>query len=201
MNIKIIQYPLNYVNILYLAGRGCYGLEDLELENLNSYIYQQNEKLEFIKKLIIKGHESVLEHCVISIQIIGCSRSFMAQITRHRLVNFSIKSQHYVNHSDFNVKELETDIEEVQILYQDLVQIIRNRYKTFVEEYKVPIHVAREILPNSCLTNIFMTTNFREWRYIIKLRETNKNTYEMQEFAKNIKELFQESILGIFDDL
>lgn len=194
MDIKIIQYPLNYVDILYLAGRGCYGMESLD--NVSQKI-----KLEFIERLIVNKHESVLEHCIISIQIIGCSRSFMAQITRHRLVNFSIKSQHYVNHTDFEVKELETNVEEVQILYQDLIQIIRNRYKTFVNDYLIPIHVAREILPNSCLTNIFMTTNFREWRYIIGLRQTEKNTIEMRRFALNIKELFKESIMGIFEDL
>lgn len=194
MDIKIKQITPNYLNVLYLAGRGCYGLEETSLQ-----ITQ--EKIDFIKKLISNKHESVLEHGIISIQIIGCSRSFMAQITRHRLVSYSVKSQHYVNHTDFEVKDIESDIEEVQILYKDLMQIIRNRYKQLVNEYNVPIHVAREILPNACLTNIFMTANFREWRYIIKLRQTSNNTIEMKIFANRLLSIFKKFVPGIFDDL
>ncbi len=198
MDIKIIQYTEQYWNVLYLAGRGCYGLEKLTFDSINeTYI----KKIDFIKKLVANGHESVLEHGIISIQIIGCSRSFMSQITRHRLCSFSIKSQHYVNHRDFKVKELESSIEEVQIIYKNLVQTIRNKYNQLVNEYVVPIHIAREILPNSCLTNIFMTTNFREWRHIISLRQTENNTYEMMNFAQKIKIIFRELIPGIFDDL
>lgn len=194
MDIKIKQYTERYIDILFLAGRGCYGLESLD-----STLHR--DKIKFVKRLIDNQHESVLEHGIISIQIIGCSRSFMAQITRHRMASFSIKSQHYVDHSDFEVKNLESEVEEVQILYQDIIQIIRNRYKQLVNEFKVPIHVAREILPNATLTNIFMTANFREWRHIIRLRETGKNTYEMQEFAYRIRKLFVELMPEIFYEL
>jgi len=194
MDIRIKQFTEKYVDIIYLAARGCYGMESLD-----STLYR--DKLKFIRKLINNKNESVLEHCIISIQILNCSRSFMSQITRHRMVSYSIKSQHYVNHEDFEVKALESKVEEVQILYQDIIQIIRNRYKQLVNKFEVPIHVAREILPNACLTNIFMTTNFREWRYIIKLRQTNRNTFEMQKFGNKIKYIFQQIIPGVFDDL
>lgn len=194
MDIEIKQYTINYSDIIYLAARGCYGLEDITHELFRDKIY-------FIQKLISKGHDSVLEHGIISIHIIGCSRSFMAQITRHRLVSFSIKSQHYVNHQDFKVKPLENVNSEVQEKYNNVMQIIKDNYKIFVNRYKVPIHIAREILPNSCLTNIFMTANFREWRYIIKLRQTELNTLEMMKFAKIIKTKFRTLIPGIFDDL
>ncbi len=194
MDVRVKQFTERYVDILYLAGRGCFGLE-----NLDSTLHR--DKLDFIRKLIANGHESILEHGIISIQIIGCSRSFMSQITRHRLVSFSIKSQHYVDHSNFWVKDLETDIEEAQIIYAETIQTIRNRYRQLVNEFKVPIHVAREILPNACLTNIFMTTNFREWRHIIRLRQTPNNTYEMAKFGQKIKRIFKQLIPGVFDDL
>lgn len=197
MDINIQQYTVNYINLLYIAGKGCYGLEPGD----NQYYISEERKLDFIKKLIENHHESVIEHGIISIQIIGCSRSFMAQITRHRMASFSIKSQHYVNHSDFSVKDLEIDSKLVQDMYNNLIEIIKSNYRIMVNRFHVPIHIAREILPNACLTNIFMTANFREWRYIIKLRQTTKNTLEMQEFSKKIKEIFQKTIPGVFDDL
>lgn len=194
MEIEIKQFTQNYVDILYLAGRGCYGLESLNNET-------HQDKLNFIRKLIDNQHESVLEHSIISIHIIGCSRSFMSQITRHRMASYSIKSQHYVNHSDFKVKDLESDDYNVNMIYSDVIDIIRINYRKLVENFKIPIYIAREILPNACLTNIFMTANFREWRYIIQLRQTNKNTPEMRKFATIIKRKFQTIIPGVFDNL
>ena len=193
MKIEIKQYTKDYLDILYLAGRGCYGLEELTNESFNN-------KRDFIKNIIDNGHESVLEHGIISILVHGCSRSFMSQITRHRLVSFSVKSQHYVNHSDFYAKKLETNKTSILLDYEELMIIINSYYKDFVKQ-GLPIHVAREILPNCCLTNIFMTANFREWRYIIQLRQTFSNTIEMRQFALKIKDLFNKFIPEVFEDL
>lgn len=71
----------------------------------------------------------------------------------------------------------------------------------FVNEHKIPIYVAREILPNSCLTNIIMTANFREWRHIIRLRQTIRNTPEMMDFANFAKYLFSQIIPEVFMNL
>lgn len=196
MDISIVDYSADYLDIIYRAGRGCYGLE---FDNIELGI-KQRKKI-FLKNLIKNKHESVLEHCHISISITGCSRSFMAQITRHRLASFSIKSQHFLNHTNFEYKELETDNNEVENRYHILMENIREHYKYFVEHCNIPIYVAREILPNSCLTNIFMTANFREWRYIIKLRQTNKNTPEMIVFATTIKKMFVLIAPEVFEDL
>lgn len=194
MDINIMNYTKDYVNLLYLAGRGCYGLEQLSDESLN-------KKRIFIKNLIDNGHESVLEHGYISILINGCSRSFMAQITRHRLASFSIKSQHFVKHDKFKYKNIEIQDPIILAKYKNIMSLIQQYYNEFIFQYNIPIHVAREILPNACLTNIFMTTNFREWRYIIKLRKTNKNTYEMIEFANLIEIYFRNIIPEVFSDL
>jgi len=191
MDINIIQYTKDYLNVLYLAGRGCYGLEYLSHET-------NIEKGEFIRNLIVNQHESVLEHAYISIFIKGCSRSFMAQITRHRLVSFSIKSQHYTKHDNFEYKDIEFKNPQVIYTYKNLMSEINDIYVNFVEGFEVPIHIAREILPNSCLTNIFMTANVREWRYIIKLRQTHYNTIEMKEFAQRIRILFQNVMPEVF---
>ena len=44
------------------------------------------------------GHRSVLEHVSFTFQAIGISRACLAQLTRHRLVSFSVESQRYVNY-------------------------------------------------------------------------------------------------------
>ena len=191
MDINIMSYTKDYVNVLYLAGRGCYGLEYLSHETIT-------EKREFIRKLIVNQHESVLEHGYISILIKGCSRSFMAQITRHRLASFSIKSQHYIKHKNFEYKQIEIRKPTVVAKYKNIMALIQQYYNELTDIDNIPIHVAREILPNACLTNIFMTANLREWRYIIKLRQTHHNTFEMKEFAERIRILFRNVMPEVF---
>lgn len=194
MDIELIDYSKNYLDILYLAGRGCHGLEFLTSETIEL-------KKDFVKKLVLNKHESVLEHGIISIFIKGCSRSFMSQLTRHRLVSFSVKSQHYVDYSDFEFKDLETKNSKVNDLYEVMMEDINQMYKYFVQNCEIPIYVAREILPNSCLTNIFMTTNFREWRYIIHLRQSLNNTPEIRDFTSKVLKIFNKIVPEVFEDL
>jgi thymidylate synthase (FAD) len=47
------------------------------------------------------GHESPIEHVCFTFLIEGVSRSLLAQITRHRIASFSVKSQRYVKEGQF----------------------------------------------------------------------------------------------------
>lgn len=181
LEINIVSYPVNYKEIIYQAGINCYGLE---VPKHNSNYVAETELNSFIVKIIKNNHDSVLEHVNISIFIKNCTRSFMSQLTRHRLASYSIKSQHYVFHKDFlydlpiNAKTTEL-MTQIQLLYNELIN-------TGIKK-----EIARDILPNCCLTNIFMTTNVREYRNIIIQRITHDNTEYMSQFAKQLlRELY-----------
>ena len=51
---------------------------------------------EFVEMLAGLGHQSPVEHAVFTFGIEGVSRALLAQITRHRIASFSVKSQRYV---------------------------------------------------------------------------------------------------------
>lgn len=194
MDIEIINYPLKYKNIIYEAGRNCYGInnEKVEEDKLNIFIYN----------LIKNNHESVLEHINITILIKDIPRSLMEQLTRHRLCSFSIKSTHYVNHKDFNYENFENILGNH---YIQLMKKINNLYKYYTEEKNIPHYIAREILPNSCLTNIFMTTNIREYRLILKQRLTKNNIPLMQELMgillRNLYLICPECFIDIIEEV
>lgn len=171
MNIEIINYPKEYKEIIYKAGRNCYG--HIENTTTDDAILKT-----FIYNIIKNKHESVLEHINITIIIKDIPRSLMEQLTRHRLCSFSIKSTHYVNHINFGYYNLEDTLGNS---YIQLMKRIQNLYQSYIETNKIPKYIAREILPNSCLTNIVMTTNIREYRNILKQRLTNDNIPLMQE--------------------
>jgi thymidylate synthase (FAD) len=194
INVAVINYPFIYKELIYLAGRNCYGLEVNETNNIS-----ENELNNFIKKIIDNKHYSVLEHVNISIYISNVTRSFMAQLTRHRLCSFSIKSQHFVKHENFKYKQLKlpSDLEED---YNLLMRDIKNFYNTLIK-LGFKKEIAREVLPNSCLTNIFMTTNIREYRFIIKTRITKDNVEDMQIFAKQLLRLLYSKMPELFSDI
>ena len=57
---------------------------------------------EFIRMLIKRGHESVLEHVSLTFHII-CDRAVMSELTRHRLASFSVESTRYVKYGEIEV--------------------------------------------------------------------------------------------------
>lgn len=195
MVIEIISYPEKYKEIIYKAGRNCYGVE-IKTDDIND----DKQKL-FIYHLIQHHHESVLEHVNVCIYIKDVPRSLMEQLTRHRLASYSIKSTHYVDHSHFEYLDLENILHNQ---YVQLMKKIQNLYKYYTEEKKIPHYIAREILPNSCLTNIFMTTNIREYRLILKQRLTSDNIPLMQELmrelARNLYLIMPECFLDIIEE-
>lgn len=205
MKITIEHYPKEYLEIIYTAGRNCYGTRDAaKIINLDTTNPKANwQKLEkFTSMLVNKGHESVLEHICISIYAKDVSRSFLAQITRHRLVSYSVKSQHYVKHNDFEYKELEDYGGQVEnmIEYYGLMQRIDDFYKQLIDT-GVPNYIAREVLPNACLTDIYMTANAREWRHIIRMRIGKENTPEIQSFSKILLRELYMLMPELFKDL
>lgn len=53
---------------------------------------------DFIRRMIDRGHESTIEHCSITADVI-CDRGVTHEIVRHRLCAFSQESTRYVNYS------------------------------------------------------------------------------------------------------
>jgi len=207
MKISIENYPEKYLEIIYTAGRNCYGTRDAAKKiqpKAGEWVGKALEQLEkFTSMLVKRGHESVLEHVCISVYVKDVSRSFLAQITRHRLVSYSVKSQHYVKHNNFKYKELE-DYGKFAALfssrYHGLMESINSFYSAAIKN-GIPHYIAREILPNACLTDIYMTANVREWRHIIRMRIGKENTPEIRAFARTLLRELYMLMPEIFEDL
>lgn len=199
MQITIEHYPESYLAMIYTAGRNCYGTRDAA-EKVKG---DEKRLQKFTAMLVNRGHESVLEHICISVYAKDVSRSFLAQLTRHRLVSYSVKSQHYVKHNDFKYKELEDygDIPALtKPLFAELMVKIMVVYDSLIE-YGIPNYIAREVLPNACLTDMYMTANAREWRHIIRMRIGKENTPEIREFARTLLRELYMLMPELFEDL
>lgn len=182
---------------LELAGRVCYKSENG---------IKEGSKKKFLKSIIDRGHESVLEHESITVRLIT-DRATAMQITRHRLASYSIESQRYVNYSKDRHEKQITFIRpvwmefnsDIMLLWEHSCKESENSYFKILEKGATP-EQAREVLPNSTKTEIVMTMNIRSWRNFLKLRTDKAAGPSIRQLAGMIlKELKQIPIL--FDDI
>ncbi len=83
----------DYEDVLALienAGRTCYKSEDK---------ISKESAERFIRNIIQRGHESVLEHASFTARFI-CDRGCSHEIVRHRLASYSQESTRYCNYAD-----------------------------------------------------------------------------------------------------
>ena len=168
----------------------------------------------FVEMLSEIGHESPIEHASFTFGIEGVSRSLLAQITRHRMASFSVKSQRYVREGSFEYvtpPEIAADPEALAIYdeimaedqrkYDRLTEILKNKHiKTFLAEgkdektaermaEKKAIEDARFVLPNSCETQMVMTMNARSLHNFFKHRCCARAQWEIQDVSNQMLEL------------
>lgn len=179
---------------LEAAGRTCYKSENKMTED---------SAANFVRNLIKRGHESVLEHVSITVRIIT-DRGISHEIVRHRLASYSQESTRYCNYKDKEIEfVLPYDIDpETKIFdYWKLsCQASETDYKVLISEGVAP-QTARSVLPNCLKTELVMTCNLREWRHFFKMRCASGAHPDMKYLATIMLHDFQEKIPVVFDDI
>lgn len=179
---------------LEAAGRTCYKSEDKITED---------SAINFVRNLIKRGHESVLEHVSITVRIIT-DRGISHEIVRHRLASYSQESTRYCNYKDKEIEfVLPYDIDpETKIFdYWKLsCQSSETDYKVLIAKGVAP-QTARSVLPNCLKTELVMTCNLREWRHFFKMRCAPGAHPDMKYLATIMLHDFQEKIPVVFDDI
>jgi len=133
----------------------------------------QSDKTTYAQRLakcMKDGHESVLEHENITVEIV-CDRATTHALVRHRHTAYTQESTIYCNYNRFG----KLQFIEPQEFSDEYFQYVARLYL----EDKRPAGVKRDILPNCTKTTLIMTTNIREWRYIIGLRSDPKDSGRM----------------------
>jgi len=153
-----------------------------------------------IQKVIRLGHESVLEHWYATFDIRGISRACLAQLTRHRIASYSVRSQRYCDES--RQKYVIPSIEDDQMfqVYQQAIEDAFEVYRKLLEN-GVAREDARLILPQAVTTDLIMTMNARELRHFFRLRLTPEAQWEIRELARRMLVLVKEKASNIFGDI
>lgn len=187
-------------------GRVCYKSEDKITEDGES-------AKKFVKMLINRGHEAMLEHSCLSVKFI-VDRGISHEIVRHRIASFAQESTRYCNYSkDKFGNEITVILPEYfdtgmgtssnSIVYNDWKIACENSEKKYFALLKngATPQEARSVLPNSLKTEIVMTANYREWRNFFKLRTPQSAHPQMREIAVPLLNELKTLIPVIFDDI
>ena len=180
------------------AGRVCYKSE----ANIKA---DSAEK--FIRNIIKRGHESVIEHATVSFKII-CDRGVTHELVRHRLASYSQESSRFCDYSagkfggelTFIRPCFWSDDDENFQRWLSTMELVEKNYLAMRAAGAKP-EEARSILPNSLKTEIFVTMNLRELRHFLKLRTAKAAHPQMRQIALKMYEILVAKLPAIFGDI
>lgn len=180
---------IRLLKVVEMAGRICYG--DKSKTTDDSYI-------RFIKMLIAGGHESVIEHAGATVRIV-CDRGISHELVRHRIASFSQESTRYCKYGDeIVVIEPPTVNAASRSDWFLSIDSAEKTYRWMLEAGEAP-QIARSVLPNCLKTELYMTANLREWRYILQLRGSKAAHPQMREIVEMLLPKMQLLFSPVFD--
>lgn len=197
----IIEDDIDYAKTLLTiekAGRTCYKSEGRIGDGTAE---------KFIKNIIRRGHESVLEHEKLTVRFI-CDRGVTHELVRHRIASYSQESTRYCNYAQDKFGNELTFIKpcfwsedsENYKLWTECMQNIENTYNKMIAEGAKP-EEARSILPNSLKTEIVVTMNMREWRHYFRMRTAPAAHPQIREISISLLNELKQKMPVFFEDI
>lgn len=196
MKVYLLRHTPLPEEIVAMAAKLCYSAADME--ELSQGVAARDQQ-PFLQKLMELEHLSPIEHAAFTFGIEGVSRALLAQITRHRIASFSVKSQRYVGEQDFNyiippriqelgpeaVAEFERQMAQIREWYSYWQERLGGNMESSNED-------ARFVLPNAAETKMILTMNARELLHFFSLRCCNRAQWEIRALAERMLALVKE---------
>jgi thymidylate synthase (FAD) len=165
--ITPVHHLKEYARLIEFAGRTCYKSEDR---------VDEDSADRFVRGIIKRGHESVIEHCSVTYKFI-CSRACSHQLVRHRIAAYSQESQRYCDYGRLGFQIIvPPSIEKDPVLNTAFIDECRHTYVLYckLRDFGIPPEDARFLLPNACKTEVVTTFNLRMWRHVLVERWLNR---------------------------
>lgn len=195
MKVTLLTHTPEPEKIVAAAARCCYSNDDPDklLDNMTD-----EKAAKFLQKLNDLGHQSPIEHVSFTFAISGVSRALLAQITRHRLASFSVRSQRYCgfNSSDF-VKPPSIANSDVEDTFDEALSRCKSHYDSLIDS-DIAKEDARMVLPNAAATSMVVTMNARELLHFFSLRCCTRAQWEIRNLANEMVKLVKKVAPNLF---
>jgi thymidylate synthase (FAD) len=179
---------LEHLRTIETAGRTCY-------QSFKGPITVESAR-KFCAMLLRRGHEAMIEHSSMTVRFSDVSRGETHEAVRHRICSFAQESTRYVDEKDagFVLAPLMRDDPEAI----ELASHAMDPYRQMRKKYKP--EDARQFLPIGVENEIVMTTNYREWRTIAKLRTAEVAHWEIRSAMVQLIDQVRDLLSPIFDE-
>ena len=173
MNVTLIQHTPDPIETIAKIASICYDSDP-------------TNPLGLVKHLYRNGHHSVFEHIYFTFKIEDISRACSHQLVRHRHCSFTQRSQRYCSEEGFRVAIPETiGAVDTKGGYFDLMDYIEKHYDE-LQALGVPNEDARYVLPNACVTSLYLSCNLRELIHICNERLCSRAQWEIRDLVKQM---------------
>ena len=204
-HVVLLTYTKDPAQTIAMSAKLCYS--DATIADLKKGV-DESDVSKFLSRLVTMGHLSPFEHASFTFGIEGVSRSFLAQVTRHRIASFSVKSQRYVDANksgEFNYvipPAISALGEEAEQEYKEQMALMHSWYCKWQEKLggacEKSNEDARFVLPNAAETKMTMTMNVRELMHFFTVRCCNRAQWEIREVAWRMLEEVLKVAPGLF---
>ena len=189
--------------LVTFAGRSCY-------ESWHRPSEATHDDADYINRTIFEQtHGSILEHATATLYFTGVSRAFLTELTRHRHLSFSVRSQRFVDEGQAN------------IVIPPAMKDLRHTKNTLLEKFEDQLHTyrwlvqqnldngytrkesreaARAVLPSMTETKMVVTANLRGWLEVINRRTAPDADAELQEVMGMARDVLKPLAPSIFKD-
>lgn len=177
-----------------------------KIERCGRIAYQSQDKttenscVAFVKNLIKREHESVLEHVVFTVVFI-VDRGLSHEIVRHRLASYTQSSTRYYRFKGdvtFVIPQADGVGYNVGTWHKACDDAEKAYFKLL--ETQAP-EIARNVLPMSTATELAMTANIREWRHFFRLRAAPTAHPQLRTLVNKLLVELKTKLPTIFGDL
>lgn len=168
---KILFYNENSDSIVASAGRISTTQGSAVEIYEKSCEKDKSQNTNLIKKIILSGHTSVLEHVFFNLAFNNVSVFVEQFIIEFRLASFTVKSRRYVDFGNMGYVSPEFDqygenSRHMEEIYHRHMEFLFKEYNSLLEQ-GIPKEDARFVLPYSFRSNFYCTVNAREFIKIV----------------------------------
>lgn len=174
------------------------------IKDLNSFmeLYNKPYKPETVKAMTSLPHPTIQKFGAINLVVVGASRRFLAQITRHqnevKFMSASLQYSDYSDEADFVVPYELLD-SQMYFSYLSQCQDAMRKYKHLIE-CGVNNDSAGYLAPQSLRNVLIISATPYQLKHMIKQRTCNRNTKETQYVMLKIWEALYELNPQMFAD-
>jgi len=161
--------------------------------------FEKREDTDLVRYMVKHDFGSVLEHVSFTFELKDISIAISRELLEHRIASHTARSTRYSNEEEASFYYPKFNNVEERELYTNTLQHVRKQYLKLRDQ--CGYEVARYVLPLATCCTYVWTINARSLTNFLRLRLCKNAAPEMQELARNVKDLVAKIYPEIFESI